>query len=325
MCKSHLVLLKSDAALLNSMAGIVLPPQLSINAVQCVNFVIDSSGLWQLKLQVENESTGAGPSRESGSTGEELVKFRLVGKELLMYCKRLTKATSLQWKWVSSDLKSTGTISLENNTIISEQSFLSRLYFAPDSALKLLPVTFGDAGKYECNFSDHIGKTIHLITIKVTANPSTEVFQGHPVSLTCSLSHPLPKNDIVLVWAKTSQISSVLIKSHIVKNEETNISVLVEGDNMENTTWTCIVFHERTLVAFIPIELQYKYNAYQLTTNIYKASALNPNIDEEGINENSQLNIVYLLRSICLPSVFVASILIICRTVKQKYTEVPAV
>ncbi|XP_040197948.1 uncharacterized protein LOC120930846 [Rana temporaria] len=241
---------------------------------------------------------------------------------MLMYCKRFTKGSNFQWKWISSDLQSTATIKIESNKIISEQNFQSRLEFSPGSALKLLPVTFGDAGKYECHFSDHIGKPIHLITIKVTAYPTTEVFHGQPVSLTCSLSYPLPKNDIVLVWAKTAKMRSVPLKTHILKNEETNSSVLVEGDSIENMNWTCIVFHEGTLVAFIPVEVQYKHNAYEYTTVIYKTS-LNPTTDEEETEESSKLNMLYFVRSICLVPAFVASVLILCRTVKRKYTDVP--
>ncbi|XP_072254772.1 T-cell surface protein tactile [Pyxicephalus adspersus] len=253
------------------------------------------------------------------SSGEELVKFRLVGNDMLMYCKRLTKATSLQWKWISSDSQSTATITLENNKIISEQNFQTRLKFSPDFALKLSPVTFEDAGKYQCHFSDHIGKTIHLITIKVTAYPSTEDFHGYPMVLTCSLSHPLPKNNIVFVWTKSTAMGSVPVKTDILKNEETNSSMLVEGDPTESINWTCIVFYEGTLVAFVPIELWYKYNTYEPTTDLFKTSALIPSAGEEKTDENSQLNVVYFVRTVCLAPAFAASVLIVCRTFKQKY------
>ncbi|XP_075062115.1 uncharacterized protein LOC142150830 [Mixophyes fleayi] len=203
------------------------------------------------------------------STSEEIVKFRSVGEDLIMHCKRLTKATHVQWDWISFDSRRRVAIKVENDIIISDNSFDGRLEISSNLTLKLSLVSFRDAGQFKCHFSEQtMGKTFRLITVQVKASPSAEVFHGNIVSLTCSVSHLLSVNDIMLVWAKTTATGSIPVQTRILNNTVKENSVIIEDASKENINWTCLVFHESELVAFLPFQLLYR----ELATNIYKTS-----------------------------------------------------
>ncbi|XP_063786657.1 uncharacterized protein LOC134935734 [Pseudophryne corroboree] len=249
---------------------------------------------------------------------EDIVKLRSVGDELLMHCRRLTRATHVQWDWIPYDSGRTVSINVENEKIISDNNFESRLEISSDLTMKLSPVRFRDAGTYQCLFSDQtIGTSYTLITIQLSASPSSEVVRGSNVSLTCSLPHLSPMKYNSLVWAKMTETGLVPVKTQILNITMKENIVFIKDVSEEDLHWTCLVFHHSELAAFIQLQLLYRGTPAELATNIYQTSAAYTRIIKGAAeNENILRNSVFYARNICLVPAFAVTLLIIYRIFK---------
>ncbi|XP_072254774.1 uncharacterized protein [Pyxicephalus adspersus] len=203
-------------------------------------------------------SSKAGPITEeiiSPSSRKEVTKFRVVGDSLVLFC-TYAGENKMTWKWISF-MGSTGSIRVIQSIVYRNKHFGNRAkysnLFHPEVTIS--PVVFEDAGKYQQALD---GKTINLVTIQVTAFPSTKVHLGSDVQLSCRLSHLLLNVKMVLIWTKYNGYTYNHVKTQELDLNYMENSILIKEIKMnEITNWACLVFNKDHLVASAPIDLNY--------------------------------------------------------------------
>ncbi|XP_075061470.1 uncharacterized protein LOC142150162 isoform X2 [Mixophyes fleayi] len=197
------------------------------------------------------------------STGDEIVKFRSVGDSLLLLCTGVTTVQYIKWQWTSSNSLNGATIEVNSDKqAASTGHFYNRLKAADGTkfAVKISPVNFMDSGQYQCNVSgNRAGITIHLVTVEVKVHTALVDDKSITV-LTCSVSHLIPNNNIVLVWVKMNGTSSVPVKKETVTHMSLKNILFIKDINESTINWSCLVFTTNQLVTLVPVKLNYTRN-----------------------------------------------------------------
>ncbi|XP_075062114.1 uncharacterized protein LOC142150829 [Mixophyes fleayi] len=254
------------------------------------------------------------------SMAKEILKFRLVGETFMLFFKC---AERRQVKWTSLSGR-TGSITIISSIVYMNENFKNRVKSADRihfMTLSISPVAFEDAGKYIPDFGFHI----NLVTIQVKAFPTTEVYPGCRVQLSCSVSHVLANMHVELIWIKLSGYSSVHVKTQKLKLGTVENSLWIEDLKEEEITkWTCLVFNENNLVALAPITLKYITSSKSdITTSINVYTAMTTGyIDEKATNGIIIVNVLV----VCLIFIILTLVIVLAlermETSDAKNTEV---
>ncbi|XP_063786656.1 uncharacterized protein LOC134935733 [Pseudophryne corroboree] len=139
-------------------------------------------------------------------------------------------------------------------------------------------------GPYLCVKDDKVSSGTVLDMTELKVRPPALVNDDNIMALTCSVSHLILDNNILLVWVQMNGSSSVPVKSHRVTNMLTENILFMKDINMnDNTTnFTCLVFTENNLVTLLPIKLNYTRNL-----KLEPTSSLQSNSSPASFNEDT--------------------------------------
>ncbi|XP_069754189.1 uncharacterized protein [Narcine bancroftii] len=149
-------------------------------------------------------------------------------------------------------LKGAASATINNPIIVNSANFGNRMvtsvkYFR----LNIVPVLFEDAGDYTCYCNQVPYTSIHLITVKVTAEPPDPLTEEDTVTLTCSVSELA--ESMRLVWinsiAKTAREMRATAK-------EKSVRLTIHKFERGRGDWRCGLFTKNVPQLLVPYYLK---------------------------------------------------------------------
>ncbi|XP_072446515.1 uncharacterized protein [Chiloscyllium punctatum] len=199
---------------------------------------------------------------------------------LELVCEVDSTITKTKWTWSSHSKNEGQEIA---STYKSKPVNINRAYFGsrlvpPVSnvtdrffSVRIVPVLFEDAGVYRCFQGSNIHLTIHLITVKVTVEPSDAVTEGGSVTLTCSVSDVT--ESMRLAWIDSGGKIVATKTFNEQKQEGDNLQLIIQEFDRDRRNWTCTLFHQSIPKVLIPYYLEFnKPSAFRHTNVIIYGS-----------------------------------------------------
>ncbi|XP_067852158.1 uncharacterized protein [Heptranchias perlo] len=121
-------------------------------------------------------------------------------------------------------------------------------------SVRIVPVLFEDAGVYTCSLGSTKYVIIKLITVKVTAEPSDAVTEGHNVTLTCSVSDVT--ESIRLVWINSDGKTVGNKTLNGWNGEEKSLRLNIQKVDRGRENWICVLFYQNRPLVLVPYYLE---------------------------------------------------------------------
>ncbi|XP_076130428.1 uncharacterized protein LOC143112063 [Alosa pseudoharengus] len=200
--------------------------------------------------------------RKHASSGDATLLFRAVGQSVHLFCKHLGSETySGDWSW-----KPHG--SFNRRLSNSSGPFTGRVSKKGrgdnDFSLHISSVEWGDSGRFQCTMrlirpggGPEKQTSYELVVVQATVEPQ-RVYEGGSVTLRCSVS--LCKTPVQVCWIHLDSNSKYSCQhystySNRCKPGTAAVSHTVSIVSSDQSQWACAVFHEGTLRALLPVQL----------------------------------------------------------------------
>ncbi|XP_032872258.1 CD276 antigen homolog [Amblyraja radiata] len=153
-----------------------------------------------------------------------------------------------QWKSIASAERSQPIIiNVNGSNFVNRLVTSGKLFDGKDFNVRIVPVVFQDAGVYTCYLEQNLFRTIDLITVKVTAEPSDAVTEGDNVTLTCSVSNVI--GSMRLVWINGD---GKRVGEKTLTVEEKSPSLVIQKAERGRGNWKCVLFDQHLPRLFVP-------------------------------------------------------------------------
>ncbi|KAJ8332330.1 hypothetical protein SKAU_G00426850 [Synaphobranchus kaupii] len=151
----------------------------------------------------------------------------------------------------SADKDKTGLISME----IDRERFSTEVYDGNHFPLRILPVKFGDCGRYTCYTEDNVMASITLVTIQVSAVPPGGPYRNQSVVLNCEISQVIGSVTLAWLWMRGGR--GELVKQEVLREGNPNriLNLTLFDLSEDQLHWACVVFINSTLRAQVPLPL----------------------------------------------------------------------
>ncbi|GCC20549.1 hypothetical protein chiPu_0019111 [Chiloscyllium punctatum] len=133
------------------------------------------------------------------------------------------------------------------------------------TSIQITPVLFGDAGVYTLTADSAKRKTIKLIIVKVTTEPSDAETEEDSITLTCSVSDVT--ESIRLVWINS--IGKVVAEKTVTghNEKEKSLHLIIQKADRVKGNWTCVLLHQNSPKVIIPYYLEITRNTVFFSEN----------------------------------------------------------